>query len=135
MSESILPPDIFQQAFQGFEKGIELVIEAFVFALVGAVKYMWQLYWLYITIFFVVLIAGMITQILMLRGGRHNKLSAGFNSLVGGVFYLIFLVLITAVAYLIFGYEVIDKEWIGLFGVMAFGINWLFLRAIGFWYY
>ncbi len=91
MSQSIIDTNVIQKSFdEGFGWGINLVVST----VVNVVKNFLFSNWRYILLFFAVLGAGMILQILMLREGRHNKLPAWFNSLVGSVFYFIFLVLI-----------------------------------------
>ena len=67
---------------------------------------MWTDFWPFIVGFFLVIIAGVILQILMLRCDKRNKLSANFNRLVGSL-YIVILVLITTIVYLIFGTRVI----------------------------
>jgi hypothetical protein len=95
----------------------------------------WSHFWPYIIGFFIVILAGVILQILMLKGGGNARLSPGFNRLLGSITYLFFLALVALIAYLIWGSEVIDETWFVVFGVIAFPLTGLFLRLIGFWYY
>ncbi len=99
------------------------------------VKTLWLTYWPYIIGFFVFVIAGVVIQILMLRSGHRNKLSAGFNSLVGSLTYSLFFLIQLLICYLIFGAQVIDDIWFTTFGAISFPATWAFLNAIGFWYY
>ncbi len=98
-------------------------------------KTYWPSLWPYVVGFAVFILGGMILQIIMLRSGSHNKLSAGFNSMVGSLFWLIFFVLLLGIAYLSFGFQVIDEIWFGLLSLIAFILAGTFLRLIGFWYY
>jgi len=99
------------------------------------VKTLWLTYWPYIIGFFIFVIAGVVIQILMLRSGHHNKLSAGFNSLVGSLTYSLFFLIQLLICYLIFGAQVIDDLWFAIFGAISFPATWTFLNTIGFWYY
>lgn len=93
------------------------------------------LHWRYILLFLVFIIAGVLLQIRMLRSGRHNKLPAWFNRLVGSVTYFLFFSVMTTIAFWIFGEQVIDKGWFAIFNLLAYPMTGFFLRAIGFWYY
>lgn len=92
-------------------------------------------YWPYVIGLVVFMIAGVILQILMLRGGGHSKLSPGFNRLVGSLTYSMFFLIMLLISYWIFGTRVIDEVWFTLFGILSFPATGFFLRAIGFWYY
>jgi len=98
-------------------------------------KQIFIIYWPYIVGFFVVIISGIILQIIMLRSGSRSKLSSGFNSMVGGLTYVLFCLFYFAISYWIFGSQVVDEIWFTAFGGISFLSTWLFLRAIGFWYY
>lgn len=98
-------------------------------------KQLLMTYWPYILAFFVIVIAGVILQIIMLKSGTHNKLSAGFNRLVGSLTWSALFLMYLSISYWIFGTQVIDKLWFTLFGSLSFLSTWLILRAIGFWYY
>ena len=98
-------------------------------------KEQFMAHWPYVVGFFVFIVAGVILQIIMLRSGRHNKLSAGFNSLVGSLTYLMFFLILFLISYLIFGTQVVDDIWFAIFGALSFPATGFFLRVIGFWYY
>ena len=99
------------------------------------IKTHWPSLWPYVVGFAVFILGGMVLQIIILRSGSRNKLSAGFNSMVGSLFWLIFFVLLLGIAYLSFGSQVIDEIWFGLLSLIAFILAGTFLRLIGFWYY
>jgi uncharacterized membrane protein len=99
------------------------------------VKTNWPSLWPYVMGFAVFILGGIILQIIMLRSGSHNKFSAGFNSMVGSLVWLIFFVVLLGLAYLGFGSQVIDEIWFGLLSLIAFILAGTFLRLIGFWYY
>jgi len=81
-------------------------------------------------------IGGVILQILMMRaGGRHNRLSPSFNSLVGSLTYGLMFALILTGAYLVWGSQVIDESVFAVIGLVSFILAGVFLRFIGFWYY
>jgi hypothetical protein len=91
--------------------------------------------WPYLLVLFLIVVGGVILQILMMRvGGYGNRLSSGFNALVGSLTNAIFLGLILLVAYSIWGTQVVDETWFALIEALAFSATWIFLRAIGFWY-
>lgn len=92
-------------------------------------------FWPYIIIALIIILAGVILQILMLRSGGRRTLSPGFNRLVGSLTYLLFFGLMFIIAYWILGTQVIDKMWLAIFGALAFPATGLFLWAIRFWYY
>ena len=98
-------------------------------------KQMFFMYWLYIVGFLIIVIAGVILQIFMLKSGGHSKLSAGFNSLVGSLTYSIFFLIYFGICYWIFGTQVVDDVWFAVFGTMSFPSTGFFLKSIGFWYY
>ena len=98
-------------------------------------KQLFLAHWPYVIGFLVIIIAGVILQIMMLKSGGHSKLSAGFNSLVGSLTYSIFFLIYFLICYLIFGTQVVDDIWFALFGTLSFPSTWLFLKSIGFWYY
>lgn len=114
---------------------MDQIIKASVSTLISFVREQLITHWPYVVIFFSIIIAGVILQIIMLRSGRHSKLPAGFNSLVGSLVCLIFFLILLTIGYWLFGTQVIDEIWFAIFGVVAFPITGLFLRAIGFWYY
>jgi len=114
---------------------MDLVVKSFISGIWIAVETMWVNWWPFIIGFIGVVVIGVILQIIMLRLSNYNKLSPRFNRLVGSLTYIIFFVSITAIAYLIFGTAVIDEIWFGIFGIIAFPLVKVFLRAIGFWYY
>jgi len=128
MSQSIIPLDAFRQLPEEVAKFVALMV-------IAVVKQLWFYFWPVIVALLLIIVAGVILQILMLRTGGHTRLSPGFNRLAGSTFYSVFLVLITAVAYQIWGSEVVDETWISLFGLISFPLTGFFLRAIGFWYY
>jgi hypothetical protein len=99
------------------------------------IKTYWPSLWPYVIGFAIFIIGGMILQILMLHGGRYNKLSPAFNSMVGSLVWMLFSGLLIGISYLIFGPQVIDELWFGVFGAVAFVLTRGFLVAIGFWYY
>jgi len=92
-------------------------------------------HWPYIVGFIIIVISGVILQIIMLKSGSRSKLSSGFNSMVGSLAYTLFCLIYFAIAYLIFGSQVVDSIWLTVFGALAFPSTWYFLRGIGFWYY
>lgn len=92
-------------------------------------------YWPYMVGFFVIVMAGVVLQIIMLKSGTHNKLSGSFNRLIGSLTWSAFFLMYLSVGYWIFGTQVIDKLWFTLFGSLSFPSTWLILKAIGFWYY
>lgn len=98
-------------------------------------KQMFFMYWPYIIGFFVIVIAGVILQIFILKSGGRSKLSAGFNSMVGSLTYSLFCLMYFSVCYWIFGTQVVDDVWFAVIGAISFPSTGLFLRAIGFWYY
>lgn len=98
-------------------------------------KQIFIIYWPYIVGFVVIVISGIILQIIMLRSGSRNKLSSGFNSMVGSLIYALFCLFYFAIFYWIFGPQVIDEIWFTAFGGISFLSTWLFLKGIGFWYY
>lgn len=114
---------------------MNLVAKGFINGIWLGVKTMWVNWWPFIVVFFVVVIIGIVLQILMLRNSGHNKLSPGFNRLVGSLTYTIIFILIITIAYLIWGPKIIDEIWFVIFGAMAFLSTHIFLRLIGFWYY
>lgn len=124
--------EFWQEAFQRFEKGIEKGIGIFVFALIEAAKQFWFLYWPYIIAFFLVVIAGVILQILMLRSGGRSRLSSGFNRLVGSLTYMFFFCLQLVVSYWICGTDVIDEKWFALFGTLAYPVTGYFYEQSDF---
>ncbi|MCC7356754.1 MAG: hypothetical protein IT410_04065 [Candidatus Doudnabacteria bacterium] len=99
------------------------------------IKTSWSSLWPYVLGLAVLILGGIILQIIMLRSGSHNKLSAGFNSLVGSLFWFIFFAILLGIAYVVFGPQVIDEIWFGLLSMIAFFLAGGFLRLIGFWYY
>jgi len=114
---------------------IDQTIRLTVFQLYFFAKEQLITHWLYVAGFFAFIIAGVILQIIMLRGGGHSKLSPGFNRLVGSLTYLMFFLIMLLISYWLFGTRVIDEVWIILFGILSFPATGFFLRAIGFWYY
>jgi len=98
-------------------------------------KKFFLLYWRYILLFLVFIIAGVLLQIRILRNGRHNKLPAWFNRLVGSVTYSLFFALMTAIAYWLFGPQILDKGWFMIFNLISYPMTKFFLIKIGFWYY
>lgn len=114
---------------------LDQIIRLIVFQLYSTVKEQLITYWPYAIGFVVFIIAGIILQIIMLRGGGHSKLSPGFNRLVGGLIYSIFFLIMLLISFWIFGTRVIDEVWFTLFGILSFPATGFFLRAIGFWYY
>lgn len=119
----------------GTQNFLNQVIQNTITNLWSLIKTHWSSLWPYVFGFAVFILGGMILQIIMLRSGNHNKLSAGFNSMVGSLFWLIFFVLLLGIAYLGFGSQVIDEIWFGLLSLIAFVLTGVFLRLIGFWYY
>ncbi len=98
-------------------------------------KQIFFMYWPYIIGFFVIVIAGVILQIFMLKSGGRSKLSAGFNSMVGSLTYSLFCLIYFSICYWIFGTQVVDDVWFAVIGAISFPSTGWFLRAIGFWYY
>jgi len=113
----------------------DYAIRSFISDFWVAIKDLLVIYWPYIVGFLVFVIAGIVIQILMLRSGHRNKLSAGFNSLVGSLTYSLFFLIQFLICYWIFGSQVIDDIWFTTFGAISFPATWAFLNAIGFWYY
>jgi hypothetical protein len=99
------------------------------------VKQIFLVYWPYIIGFLVIVVAGVILQIFMLRSGGRSKLSAGFNSMVGSLTYSLFFLIYFGVCYWIFGTQVVDDIWFAVIGTISFPSAGCFLRAIGFWHY
>lgn len=99
------------------------------------IKNMLSAYWPYITGFIVFVVAGVILQIIMLKSGRKNKLSGGFNSMVGSFTYSIFFFIYFLLSYWLCGVQIVDEIWFTVFGAAAFVSTWYLLRGIGFWYY
>ncbi|MDP1884219.1 MAG: hypothetical protein Q8L10_02520 [Candidatus Moranbacteria bacterium] len=110
-------------------------IKSMVFQLIVVIKEQLIAHWPYVIIFFALIIAGVILQILMLSGGGQSKLSVGFNRLIGSLTYSIFFMIILSISYWIFGVQVIDDIWFAIFGILSYPATGYFLRAIGFWYY
>lgn len=108
---------------------------SFVLGIWGAVKIIWLAFWPYIIIFTLFILAGVVWQILIFQSGKRNRLSPGFNRLVGSLTYFFFFALIFIIAYWIFGTQVIDELWLAIFGAIAFPVTGLFLKFIGFCYY
>lgn len=111
------------------------LVKSFVLGIWEAIKTICLAFWPYIILFIVIIIAGIILQILMLRSGRRNRLPPGFNRLVGSLTYFLYFGLIFIIAYWVFGTRIIDELWLAIFGAIAFPATGLFLRTIGFWYY
>jgi len=108
---------------------------AYISAFSTVAKHIWLQYWPYVIIFIIIIIAGIILQILMLRSGRHNRLSPGFNRLVGSLTYFFFFGLLFIITYWTFGAQIVDELWLAIFGAIAFPVTGIFLRWIKFWYY
>ena len=98
-------------------------------------KHLFFIYWPYIVGLAVLIIAGVILQIIMLKSGSRSKLSASFNSMVGSFTYSIFFLIYFLLSYWIFGTQVVDEIWFTVFGALAFPSTWYLLKGIGFWYY
>lgn len=128
MNQAQITFEFWQEAFQGFEKGIGISV----FALIEAAKQFWFLYWPYIIAFFLVVIAGVILQILILRSGGRSRLSPDFNRLVGSLTYMFFFCLQLVVSYWICGTDVIDEKWFALFGTLAYPVTGYFYKQSDF---
>lgn len=130
MSQSIISSDVIQKAF---EDGINLAAS-------GVASAFWQA-WLInqeFIIKFIILpvLVIIIAQIILLKVSKgRSKLPAEFNVIAGTVLYIIFFFLYFAIAYNIFGSQVVDDNWFDLFGILSYPTTWVFFRAIGFWYY
>jgi hypothetical protein len=99
-------------------------------------QHIWPVFSPYIVGLGIFVIGGIILQILMMKtGGRTNRLSPAFNSMVGSLAYGAFFGLYLFVAYWIWGTQVIDDVWFAIIGIISFPSAGFFLRAIGFWYY
>jgi hypothetical protein len=114
---------------------LDQIIHNTILNLWSIIKTSWPSLWPYVLGFALFIVGGIILQILLLRSGRRNKLSPAFNSLVGSVIWTIIFLLLLGAGYLIWGSQVIDEIWFAIFSTLAFGLTWLFLVAIGFWYY
>lgn len=128
MAQSISYSNLFQQAQ---DETTRLLASVFI----SIAKQISLTYWPWIAGFLTLVFAGVIVQIIMLRGGGHSKLSPWFNRLAGSVFYGIFFSLELAISYFIWGYGVFDEIWFAVFGLISFPVTKLFLLKIGFWYY
>lgn len=124
MSDALSPQSLLEQMIHSMLSGLWSIV-----------KHIFILYWPYIIGFFVIVVAGIILQIIMLKSGSRSKLSAGFNSMVGSFTYSIFFLIYFLLSYWIFGTQVVDEIWFTVFGALAFPSTWYFLRGIGFWYY
>ncbi len=132
MSQNLITPtDIIQQILQAQSMGIKTAINM----IYSIVKILLPSIWPYLLIFFAIILSGVIFQIIMLRGGTRNRLSPGFNRLIGSLTYLFFFCLMLTLSYLIWGTLVIDEIWFIIFGLISYPVTKLFLRKIGFWYY
>lgn len=110
-------------------------VKSIVAGLWSFIKIIWPTWGPYIITAIILIIASMIWQIILFRGGSDKKLSAGFNRLVGSIFYWVFFYLISLVFYFILGPRIIDGIWFAIFVYPAYRLNKLFLKWIGFWYY
>lgn len=111
-------------------------IDGIIKSLVSTLWFWTKEYWIYITIFVVLVIIGVIVQINMMKSGGHrNRLPPAFNRLVGSLTYWFIFWIQVVIAYWIFGNQVIDDLWFLIFGGVAFPVTKLFLVKIGFWYY
>jgi hypothetical protein len=124
MSDTLSPQSLLEQMIHSMISGLWYIA-----------KHIFTLYWPYIIGFFVIVVAGIILQIIMLKSGSRSKLSSGFNSMVGSFIYSIFFLIYFLISYWIFGTQVVDEIWFTVFGSLSFPSTWYFLRGIGFWYY
>jgi len=132
-----LPPIIdYQLILKSFESGLDWGARLAMSALWMAIKEAWVQWWPYILAFLLFVTIGVIIQIVMMRvDGHRNRLSPGFNSMVGSLVRLFFVLLLLLGSYKIFGTKVVDETWFWIFGLLAYQATRIFLRKIGFWYY
>jgi hypothetical protein len=122
------PIDIEGILDQSLHKGLAMVWHDFFLPLLPSM-------WPFLIGGFVVIVGGIILQIVMMRiGGYRNRLSSGFNTLVGSLVRLAIFGILVFIAYLIWGVQVVDELWLAIIGTIAFAGTSLFLRKIGFWY-
>ncbi len=97
---------------------------------------LWPNHWKIIVIILVFILVGIISQILLLRGGGHSKLSPGFNRFVGFIAYLCILYFLASILSLILGSRITSGLWfLGFGAIIAYPLTKFVLMLIGFWYY